>query len=109
MIAIVVPCDLEVPFIVEGLTLGHVVDFSVNLGFDEDGALCSVDAGPLLIDRSDKDTNARAIWTAACAKVDADHNLRLEVEMRINALEPYYDNSPEALRRDLGHQQRELI
>lgn len=109
MIAVVIPVDLEVPFIVEGTTLGHVVDFSVALGFDEDGALVSVDAGPLLIERTDKDANAKAIWTAACAKVDADHNLRLEVEMRINALDPYYDNSPEALRREYGHSQRELV
>ena len=108
MIAFSIPKKIEVPFIIDDVTVSYVVDLDIVMGFDADGDLVAVDAGKKQVERHDKDVNARALWIAATAKINADRHLRAEIEYRCSCFEPY-DNSPEALRRELGHSMRELV
>lgn len=108
MIAFSIPATLEIPFTIDGVVINHVVDQDSILGFDEDGELAAVEMGEITIEKSDKHPNAKAAWTAAAAKIDADKHLRIEIEDRLAAFNEI-DNSPEALRRELGHLQVELV
>jgi hypothetical protein len=101
---------LQVPFFLDGIEIGQMPDVECTLVFDEIGDLSEVipDDLPLYrIDKYSRGTNEAAIWKAASAYASTAR-IVIEVEAELVAFEAY-DNSPDALRRELGHLQSELV